>query len=206
MPKWLETAVFYEIYPQSYYDTNGDGIGDLRGVTQRLDYLKELGVKGACANVADVVGMEGKGASLGCAYQDDVSGHLTCNMGILHLVDGVITCTLDMRVPITADLDKLAANAKAALPGFTVVHESQKEPHHVPADSELVSNLLAAYYEETGLPAEPEYTGGGTYAKVLEEGVAFGSLFPHEEELAHQAGEYINLNSLLNNLAIFVIF
>ncbi len=41
---WWAHAVIYEIYPRSFQDTNGDGIGDLKGVTQRLDYLKKLGV------------------------------------------------------------------------------------------------------------------------------------------------------------------
>lgn len=41
---WWKQAVIYEIYPRSFQDTNGDGIGDLRGITQRLDYLKSLGV------------------------------------------------------------------------------------------------------------------------------------------------------------------
>jgi alpha-glucosidase len=42
--QWWEGAVFYEIFPRSYKDTNGDGIGDLNGITSRLDYLKDLGV------------------------------------------------------------------------------------------------------------------------------------------------------------------
>ena len=42
-PKWLEDAVFYQIYPQSYCDTNGDGIGDLNGITRKLDYIKSMG-------------------------------------------------------------------------------------------------------------------------------------------------------------------
>ena len=41
---WWKHAVIYEIYPRSFQDTNGDGVGDLKGVTKRLDYLKELGV------------------------------------------------------------------------------------------------------------------------------------------------------------------
>jgi len=41
---WWRNAVIYEIYPRSFQDSNGDGIGDLNGITQRLDYLKELGV------------------------------------------------------------------------------------------------------------------------------------------------------------------
>lgn len=42
-PAWLEDSVFYEIYPQSWYDTNADGIGDLPGVIAKLDYVQSLG-------------------------------------------------------------------------------------------------------------------------------------------------------------------
>ena len=43
-PEWLEQAVFYEIFVRSFYDSNGDGIGDFNGITQKLDYLENLGV------------------------------------------------------------------------------------------------------------------------------------------------------------------
>ena len=43
-PKWWQSAVIYQIYPRSFQDSNGDGVGDLRGIEQRLDSLKELGV------------------------------------------------------------------------------------------------------------------------------------------------------------------
>lgn len=42
-PQWLNDAIFYEIYPQSFNDTNGDGIGDFQGIIQKLDYVKSLG-------------------------------------------------------------------------------------------------------------------------------------------------------------------
>ena len=41
---WWESAVFYELYPKSFQDTDGDGVGDLKGILQRLDYLQELGI------------------------------------------------------------------------------------------------------------------------------------------------------------------
>ena len=43
---WWKSAVFYQIYPKSFQDTNGDGIGDLKGIISRLDYLAELGIDG----------------------------------------------------------------------------------------------------------------------------------------------------------------
>jgi oligo-1,6-glucosidase len=42
--KWWKEAVVYQIYPRSFKDSNGDGIGDLRGIIEKLDYLKELGI------------------------------------------------------------------------------------------------------------------------------------------------------------------
>lgn len=42
-PKWLDNAIFYQIYPQSFMDSNGDGIGDFNGIISRLDYIKYLG-------------------------------------------------------------------------------------------------------------------------------------------------------------------
>jgi glycosidase len=42
-PAWADTAVFYQIYPQTFYDSNGDGVGDLQGIIEKLDYVKRLG-------------------------------------------------------------------------------------------------------------------------------------------------------------------
>ena len=42
-PEWLEKAVFYNMYPQSFYDSNSDGIGDLNGITEKLNYIKDMG-------------------------------------------------------------------------------------------------------------------------------------------------------------------
>ena len=177
--------------------------GRRNAIGMMLLLLKELGVEGALRTLADAVGMEHDGASLGCACEDEVSGPLTCNIGILHLENGVITATLDMRCPITADLSALRDAALAHLPGFTAETIEMKEPHHVPAESELVTCLLNAYHEETGLEPKALSTGGGTYAKVLKQGVAFGASFPDDEDLAHQANEYASIDGLLKAAKVY---
>ena len=50
MAKWLDDAIFYEIYPQSFQDSNGDGIGDFQGIIERLDYIAGLGCNGIWLN------------------------------------------------------------------------------------------------------------------------------------------------------------
>lgn len=50
MPQWLDDAIFYEIYPQSFYDSNADGVGDINGITAKLPYIKELGFNAVWIN------------------------------------------------------------------------------------------------------------------------------------------------------------
>ena len=49
-PTWLTDAVLYQIYPQSFADSDGDGIGDLRGIAEHLDHLAWLGVTAVWLN------------------------------------------------------------------------------------------------------------------------------------------------------------
>ena len=49
-PEWVRHAVVYQVYPQTFYDSNGDGIGDLPGIIQKLDYIKNLGVDAIWVN------------------------------------------------------------------------------------------------------------------------------------------------------------
>ncbi len=49
-PTWLENAVFYQIYPQTFRDSDGDGIGDLRGIVEKLPYLRDLGINAIWLN------------------------------------------------------------------------------------------------------------------------------------------------------------
>ena len=181
----------------AYPESARNAIGEM------LLTLRALGVQGALRTLADRVGMEYDGKSLGIWIQDGMSGNLTCNIGIIRADAQGIYATLDIRYPVMTNPDMILKNVRAALPGFEVTADEIKVPHYVPESSELVQQLLDAYHEVTGLERKCLYTGGGTYARALEEGVAFGAAFPDDEDLAHQANEYADLKGLYKNIKIF---
>ena len=86
--------------------------------------------------------------------------------------------------------------------GFLVLIGVSREDNRAIADK-LVKKLIRAYEDVTGEKGYAMAIGGGTYAKCLEEGVAFGALFPGETEMAHQADEYITEESLFKSARIF---
>lgn len=67
-PDWLDRAVFYQIYPQSYADSNGDGIGDLPGIIQRLDYIQSIGVDAIWLNPCFVSSFQDAGYDVADYY------------------------------------------------------------------------------------------------------------------------------------------
>ena len=182
-------------YPETARNANGE----------MLLLLRELGVQGDLRLLADKIGLDYKGEGLEISVSDGISGYLTCNLGIIRAGEGGVYATLDIRYPVMTNPDMIIKNVSASLPGMRVEAMEVKEPHHVPAGSELVQNLLDAYHEVTGYERKCLYTGGGTYARSLQEGVAFGASFPQDEDLAHQANEYADIEGLYKNIKIFAL-
>jgi maltose alpha-D-glucosyltransferase/alpha-amylase len=69
LPAWLEDALFYQVYPQSYFDSNADGIGDLPGLIQKLDYIQDLGVNALWLNPCFVSPFEDAGYDVADYYR-----------------------------------------------------------------------------------------------------------------------------------------
>lgn len=182
-------------YPETARNANGE----------MLLLLRELGVQGDLRLLADKIGLDYKGEGLEISVSDGISGYLTCNLGIIRAGEGGVYATLDIRYPVMTNPDMIIKNVSASLPGMRVDAMEVKEPHHVPAGSELVQKLLDAYHEVTGYERRCLYTGGGTYARSLREGVAFGASFPQDEDLAHQANEYADIEGLYKNIKIFAL-
>lgn len=172
-------------------------------IGQMLITLRDLGAEGAIKELADKIGTQYLGEGLGIKVEDAISGELTCNLGIIRVEDGRVSCTLDIRTPLLVDGSRLRKIIQDHLEGVVVEELSLRTPHYVPLSSELVQGLLSAYHEVTGLEKRAIAIGGGTYARSLKEGVAFGATFPDDPDVAHQADEYVNLDSLMRSMEIF---
>ena len=173
-----------------------------------LIFLNTLPFEGGIAAVirflADKVGMEYDGASLGIAMADAASGALTVNMGVVTFEDGLLTVKLNYRYPVTAGFDDCGPSVTAQFreAGFRESFQQHKASLFMPEDSPLVSSLLEVYSEYTGENAEPKCIGGGTYAKMIPNTVAFGPIFPGDDVREHKPDEYIELERLTDNAAI----
>ncbi|WP_244094362.1 dipeptidase PepV [Jeotgalibacillus salarius] len=146
-----------------------------------------------------------RGVALGIAGKDDVSGDLTLNTGLIRFDESHAYFGLNIRYPVTYDMDTkrkwLADEMENKHIQIKVKDDSK--PHHVEGDDPFVQTLLSVYEKQTGEKGELLAIGGGTYARSLEKGVAFGALFPGREDVAHQKDEYIEIEDLLKATAIY---
>ncbi len=151
------------------------------------------------------IGMEYYGQSIGCGLEDEVSGKLIFNVGLIDLTEENVKVVVNIRYPVTSSMEEVYQGIEKELEGTQVklVKGEHKGPLYVPADDELVKNLMAVYREMTGDDSEPITIGGGTYARGIEKAVAFGPLFPGQPELAHQKDEYIGVEDLILNTKIY---
>ena len=168
--------------------------------------LHKLGIGGTVIALLDeAVGEGAAGVNLGIAGSDHVSGPLTINLGLMSCEQGKFSVTFDCRFPVFfSDVAIRNTVAKRLAPaGLVMVPDGASQPHHVPESSELVTKLMAVYNGIMETDAKPFAIGGGTYARHLKEGVAFGMLFPGEPELAHQANESIDIANYLKAARIY---
>jgi len=171
-------------------------------------FLSAMPLKGEAAQavqfLAEKIGLETGGESLGAAMTDDISGRLTLNLGVLRGDENGLEVGLNYRYPVTRSLAECGPAVRTAFEngGFRLVERGHKESLYIPEDSPLVRTLLEVYTDETGLPAAPKSIGGGTYAKSIPNIVAFGPVFPGDEVREHKPNEFMEIDRLMANTRI----
>ncbi len=139
------------------------------------------------------IGFETDGASLGIKCQDEISGGLTVNLGLINIKNGTCNLTLDMRSPVTFDIKDIynkLENTIASLDSISVKLSDTVAPLYQSKDSELIKRLSKSYKTVTGKDIEIYSCGGGTYARSLAgTGVAFGPSF--SDNSIHEKNENV---------------
>lgn len=136
--------------------------------------------------------------SMGLDVRSEEMGDLTMNIGLLKM-DENCELGINIRYPNVLDFDNFVNSfkEKAAQYGQEVVVVSNTNPHYVNPNSDFIKTLHASYIKYTNDNSPLKTIGGGTYARDIPNGVAFGVKFPNEEEMAHEANEFIRIDSLI---------
>ncbi len=138
------------------------------------------------------------GKAWGINLHDVDSGNLTCNLGVLRTAqDGTLTATVDIRFPVSYNCAYMNNLLRQCTPQeFQLTEQHVSDPLFVLSDSHLVTTLMDVYNSTLNCHLEPLAIGGGTYSRCLPNCVAFGPLFPGEEQTIHMPNEYVDLNNL----------
>ena len=163
------------------------------------------GVKPALNMMTECIGMEPDGASLNIKREDEISHNLSCNLGILRWDGENFSATLDIRYPLCTNEVEILGNIACTVSkyGVKVRMLGSHTPHHVPAEHKIVRGLMKVYNELTGDDAKPLAIGGGTYSRMMPNTVAFGVVFPGQEDCCHIADEYIEIDRMMEATRIF---
>lgn len=151
------------------------------------------------------IGMEVHGESFGICLEDKDSGKLSFNVGVVNMNENSATVTLNLRYPVTNKLVDMMNpfNNRIEGTGIRVEKFVHQEPLYFSPDSPIIKALQKVYTEQTGEEAKLVSIGGGTYAKEMPNTVAFGPMFPGEEDTIHKPNEYITIDNLIKNAKIY---
>jgi predicted dipeptidase len=136
---------------------------------------------------------------------DEVSGSLTVNLGKIVFDESMQMIGLDIRIPVTFDKEEVVNHLKSKIEfyGFKYEEYDYLKSIYIPEDNFMVQKLKEVFEKETGLDSTPLSSGGATYARAIDNCVAYGALFPGDEKVEHKANEYIKIENLYKCVDIY---
>lgn len=136
---------------------------------------------------------------------DEASGSLTVNFATISSDENGTTIGIDLREPVTINHEQLIQTLRDGLQAHGLVYRDfdYLAPLYVPKDSHLVQTLTSVYQEVTGEKDEPMVSGGATFARTMDNCVAFGAMFKDSVTLEHQPNEAWNLEEMKKAMTIY---
>ncbi len=144
------------------------------------------------------------GEALGAKMQDS-HGALTSVLSLIHTENGKIVFSTDTRFPLSSTKEEIFDKFSRAImdSGIEITGYIGSQPHYTDENSELIKALLSVYELRTGKKSRPITIGGGTYVHEIDGGVAFGAERSGTDYHIHGADEFIPIDELLDNAAMF---
>lgn len=195
-----------EVYGGASHGSRPDlGINSVTALLELIQKLPLAPCRGheLLASVSKAFGHgvhDGSGCGIEC-YSKDLHS-LTASLNVLHYDGKSLKALIDIRHPEVITAEAILKKMADAI-GCAVVADSIKHHHLVSPDSELVQTLMKIYCEYTGAEANCIVTGGGTYARAIDNAVSFGGAFPGDDDCAHMPNEYIDLDKLMASAKIY---
>lgn len=213
-----ETQLAYESLPDKRIKVSAHGISahgstpekGKNAISQLITYLELIDLQvGDAANfirfLARTIGMDTTGEHMGIDFKDAYNP-LVLNLGVIKVDQEQGKATINIRYPITLEEEILHTAIQKCLEGTNVQIENWfcAKPLYFEPSHPLVETLMKVYREKTGdFEAKPITIGGGTYARALPNAVAFGALFPNQEDTMHQKDEYMAIDAFMMMTEIY---
>ena len=180
----------------------------INAISRLIMGMKNCGFQSKIINfVGDLIGEDAHGTKIFNGLEDEPTGKLTFNIGKISMDETTEKLGVDIRFPVVdtdkEDIFKLL-NEKAKDYGLEVKEIDYLRPVYMPLDCELIKTLLETYQEKTGdYTTKPVASGGATYARAMENCVAFGPAFPDSISTEHKPNEFITLKELKLSMEIY---
>jgi succinyl-diaminopimelate desuccinylase len=138
--------------------------------------------------------------------QDEASGKLKFNVGKIELNDEYERLSIDIRIPVTSDKQEIVKSLTNIAKEYGLEYKEfdYLRSIYLPKDHFLIETLMSVYQEVTkDTVSEPISSGGATYARAIENCVAFGAIFPNQTKTEHQPNEHIELEKMFTAMVIY---
>ena len=168
-------------------------------ISKLMEEIKKQGLSSRFAEFYnEQIGFSLTGDKMGVDLQDEASGALSFNVGMIGMDEKQVFIKVDIRYPVTEQKEKVISiiRKKAAAWDVTVSEITSMKPVYMDKNGAVITKLMDAYREITGDDTMPQVMGGGTYARAMDHIVAFGPVFPGRECTEHQKNEYIYYEDL----------
>lgn len=148
---------------------------------------------------------DAKGISVLGEIKDEASGNLTFNAATVEINENETKIGIDIRIPVTFEKEVVTTKLAEVAKEYDLSYHEHDflASLYVPVDSELVTTLLGAYRDKTGDMRPPQISGGATFARTMDNCVAFGAMFENTKDTMHQPNETWQLDEMRQTMEIY---